>query len=67
MDITYIPMARRFIYLAAVMDWFTRRVAPRPPGEIVKRRRPIAILDGGLRRRICLFLPGWVRGHHGVR
>ena len=26
MDITYIPMARGFIYLAAVMDWFTRRV-----------------------------------------
>ncbi len=26
MDITYIPMARGFIYLAAVWDWFTRRV-----------------------------------------
>ena len=26
MDITYIPMARGFIYLAAVMDWFTRRL-----------------------------------------
>ncbi len=26
MDITYIPMARGFIYLAAVLDWFTRRV-----------------------------------------
>jgi putative transposase len=26
MDITYIPMARGFIYLAAVVDWFTRRV-----------------------------------------
>src|SRR5919112_1208549 len=26
MDITYIPMARRFIYLAAVVDWFSRRV-----------------------------------------
>ncbi len=26
MDITYIPMARGFIYLAAVIDWFTRRV-----------------------------------------
>ena len=26
MDITYIPMARGFICLAAVMDWFTRRV-----------------------------------------
>jgi putative transposase len=26
MDITYIPMARGFIYLAAVADWFSRRV-----------------------------------------
>lgn len=26
MDITYIPMARGFIYLAAVLDWATRRV-----------------------------------------
>jgi putative transposase len=26
MDITYIPMARGFIYLTAVLDWFTRRV-----------------------------------------
>jgi transposase InsO family protein len=25
-DITYIPMARGFVYLAAVMDWFARRV-----------------------------------------
>lgn len=26
MDITYIPMARGFVYLAAVVDWFTRKV-----------------------------------------
>ena len=26
MDITYIPMKRGFVYLAAVIDWFTRRV-----------------------------------------
>jgi putative transposase len=26
MDITYIPMARGFVYLAAVMDWHSRRV-----------------------------------------
>ncbi len=25
MDITYIPMARGFVYLVAVVDWFTRR------------------------------------------
>src|SRR6516165_505723 len=26
MDLTYIPMARGFVYLAAVLDWFSRRV-----------------------------------------
>ena len=26
MDITYIPMARGFVYLAIVLDWFSRRV-----------------------------------------
>ena len=26
MDITYIPMARGFVYLAAVVDWYSRRV-----------------------------------------
>ena len=26
MDITYVPMARGFVYLAAVMDWASRRV-----------------------------------------
>jgi hypothetical protein len=26
MDLTYIPMARGFVYLAVVLDWFSRRV-----------------------------------------
>lgn len=26
MDITYVPMARGFVYLAVVMDWFSRKV-----------------------------------------
>jgi len=26
MDVTYIPMARGFVYLAAVVDWYSRRV-----------------------------------------
>ena len=26
MDITYVPMARGFVYLAAAIDWFSRRV-----------------------------------------
>ena len=28
-DITYIPMARGFLYLAGVMDWFARRILAR--------------------------------------
>ena len=26
MNITYVPMARGFVYLAAIIDWFSRRV-----------------------------------------
>ncbi len=26
MDITYVPMVRGFVYLAAVVDWYSRRV-----------------------------------------
>ena len=26
MDITYVPMARGFVYLAVVMDWFSCKV-----------------------------------------
>ncbi|MCK5887071.1 MAG: IS3 family transposase, partial [Alcanivorax sp.] len=26
MDITYVPMARGFVYLVAVLDWFSRKV-----------------------------------------
>ena len=29
MDITYIPMAKGFVYLAVVLDWFSRRVLSR--------------------------------------
>ena len=30
MDITYIPMARGYVYLAVVLDWFSRRVLSWP-------------------------------------
>lgn len=26
MDITYVPMARGFVYLVAIVDWFSRKV-----------------------------------------
>jgi len=28
MDITYIPMAKGFVYLVAVLDWVSRKVLP---------------------------------------
>ena len=44
MDITYIPMARGFVYLAVVLDWFSRRVLAwrvsiDPGGRLLSRRR----------------------------
>jgi putative transposase len=37
-DITYIPMARGFVYLAVVLDWFSRRVLSRRLSSPWKRR-----------------------------
>ena len=34
-DITYVPMARGFVYLCAVVDWFSRR-----PHSSLDRRTP---------------------------
>lgn len=50
MDLTYIPMARGFVYLCAVVDWVSRKV--------LSRRLPItmeaASMDGKAHRGICL-------------
>jgi len=46
MDITYIPMARGFVYLAAVMDWFSRRVTW-PAGDLQHRPEPAPAKAGG--------------------
>jgi putative transposase len=37
MDITYIPMARGFVYLAVVLDWFSRRVLSRRVSITMRR------------------------------
>jgi putative transposase len=42
MDITYVPMARGFVYLAAVVDWFSRRGSrlagvDHPGGGVLRR------------------------------
>jgi putative transposase len=66
MDITYIPMARGFVYLAVVLDWFSRRVhrpcaraasghAGAPPSAAMNSRRAIVRRHrhgpGGRRKR----------------
>jgi putative transposase len=40
MDITYVPMARGFVYLAAVIDWFSRRVLSWRLSITIAKRSP---------------------------
>lgn len=46
MDISYIPMARGFVYLAVVIDWYSRRVTGLAPIDLDGHR----VLHGGRRR-----------------
>jgi hypothetical protein len=60
MDITYIPMARGFVYLAVVLDWFSRtqdkRVGPvkftkyGPKMKVCQRNAGPTINSGGAER-----------------
>jgi len=57
MDITYIPMARGFVYLAVVLDWFSRRVlscatVDHDGGDILRGNAGGCI--GSLRQTRCL-------------
>ena len=40
MDITYVPMARGFVYLAAVIDWLSRRVLAWRLSITIAKRSP---------------------------
>src|SRR4030088_1199810 len=46
-DITYIPMARGFVYLTAVVDWFSRRVLSWrvKPRKLFKQAEPALYFD----------------------
>src|SRR3982074_2907049 len=46
MDITYIPMARGFVYLAVVLDWATRRVLSWRPSSTGEGGVPVATPTG---------------------
>ena len=50
MDITYIPMTRGFVYLAAVVDWFSRRVLAWKLSITMKTSFCIEALDEALSR-----------------
>src|SRR5450830_26815 len=50
MDITYVPMARGFVYLAAVVDWFSRRVLAWRLSITMEAEFCIEVLDEALAR-----------------
>jgi putative transposase len=50
MDITYIPMARGFVYLAVVLDWFSRRVLSWRLSITMEAAFCIEVLEEGLAR-----------------
>jgi len=50
MDITYVPMARGFVYLAAVVDWFSRRVLSWRVSITMEAAFCIEALEEGLAR-----------------
>jgi putative transposase len=50
MDITYIPMARGFVYLAAVMDWATRKVLAWDVSISMEADFCVRVLDAALAR-----------------
>ena len=50
MDITYIPMARGFVYLAAVVDWFSRKVLAWKLSITMEASFCIEVLDEALSR-----------------
>lgn len=53
MDITYIPMAHGFVYLAAVMDWASRRVLSWRVSITLDSAFCIAALDEAITRHGC--------------
>jgi len=50
MDITYIPMARGFVYLAVVLDWFSRRVLSWRVSTSMEAAFCVAALEDALAR-----------------
>ena len=49
-DITYIPMAKGFLYLVAIMDWYTRYVLAWRLSNTLDAEFCVEALDEALRR-----------------
>ena len=49
-DITYIPMARGFVYLCAVMDWFARRILAWRLSNTMEAEFCVEVLEEALAR-----------------
>ena len=49
-DITYIPMARGFVYLCAVMDWFARRILSWRLSNTMEAEFCVEVLEEALSR-----------------
>jgi putative transposase len=63
MDITYIPMARGFVYLAAVMDWASRRVLSWRVSVTLESAFCIAALEDAIARHV-FAVPAVRRSEH---
>jgi len=50
-DITYIPMARGFVYLVAIIDWYSRMVLSWRLSNTMDASFCVDALDEALRRR----------------
>ena len=49
-DVTYIPMRRGFLYLVAIMDWFSRKVLAWRLSNTMDADFSVTALEGGRRR-----------------
>ena len=58
MDITYIPMARGFVYLAVVLDWFSRRVLSWRVSITMEAAFCVETLEDALARHVGAFPDG---------
>jgi len=49
-DITYIPMRKGFLYLVAIMDWFTRKVLAWPISNTLEAEFCVAALNEAIHK-----------------